>query len=193
MARTPLLDPGTYFADDRRNSLERAAVVVLAYGLVTVLVRTAATALETPETGAIVGAIQTWLPFALATTILFWLGPAALLYGLATVTAGDGGPIDAVRVAAWGLGAGIVVWLVAFLVLILPASIVGNGASAYGPGVWFGTTLTLYVGALGWAGYIWAHGLVETFDLEWQVAVRTVAVVVAVLFALLIGDLATVG
>lgn len=191
MIRTPLLEPGAYFADERRRSLGRAIGVVIAYALVTVLVSSFVPAVESPGTGAVVAAIWSRLPFAVATTLLFWLGPAALLYGLATVAAGDGDPIDAVRVAAWGLGAGVVAWVVAFLVLLVTPVVAD--APPYGPGVWFGTTVGLYVGALVWAGYIWTHGLVATFGLERRVAARSAALVGSLLFVVLIADLATVG
>jgi hypothetical protein len=181
-ARTPLVDPDGYFARADAFSLPRAVGLVLAYWLgslaVGLLWWLAGESIADPVT--VLSALQ-----HLEATLLYWIVPTIVLYGLVLAVGADGEPAEALALAAWGL-VPLLAGMVAFnLVLAALATLgVDPGVVPSDPDRWLLAPLALL--ACGWAAYVWRGGLYRGFDLERSTATATALLAAGVCAALLL-------
>jgi hypothetical protein len=171
---TPLVDPEGYFVPSEAFSLRRAAGLVTGFWVAT-------TALGVAQrlTGDVGGPpLSPLYPLqTLEATLLYWVVPAVLLYGLCYAAGANVDSADVLALAAWGL--------VALLAGELVTNALYYGFAGFGiepagtvvdPALWLLGPLTLL--ACGWAGFVWRGGLRHGLGLG-----RTAATVIALLAA----------
>ncbi|MDG5759219.1 YIP1 family protein [Natronococcus sp. A-GB1] len=166
---TPLVDPDGYFARADAFSLPRAAGLVVAYWLGSLAVD-----LGWWLAGDLAGDPVTLLSALqqLEATLLYWVVPTVVLYGLVLVVGAEGEPAETLSLAAWGLVpllAGMAVFNLALAALATLG--VDPGAIPSDPNVWLFAPLALL--ACGWAAYVWRGGLAVGFGLERSSATAT--------------------
>ncbi|WP_137289956.1 YIP1 family protein [Natronorubrum halophilum] len=182
MSDTPLVAPGEYFDRTDAFSLQRAVGLALAYWLgsvaVAILWRVTGDFDLAPVTVSFV--LQT-----LEATLLYWVVPTVVLYGLGYAVGATGEPADTLALAAWGLVPLLAGQLISNVLLyalaLLEADSTGSPA---GTEIWLFVPLTLL--ACGWAAYIWRGGLQAGFDLDRSTATATALLAAAICAGLLL-------
>ncbi|ELY60312.1 hypothetical protein C491_03420 [Natronococcus amylolyticus DSM 10524] len=166
---TPLADPDGYFARADAFSLPRAAGLVLAYWLGSLAVD-----LGWWLAGDLAGDPVTVLSVLqhLEATLLYWVVPTIVLYGLVLIVDADGEPAETLSLAAWGL-VPLLVGLATFNLALAALATLGvdPGAISSDPDSRLFVPLALL--ACGWAAYVWRGGLAVGFSLERSTATVT--------------------
>ncbi|WP_293028836.1 YIP1 family protein [Natronococcus sp.] len=182
---TPLADPDGYFARTDAFSLGRASVLVFAYWV-----------------GSLAVDLGWWLAGDLAgdpvtafsalqhleATLLYWVVPTVVLYGLVLAVGADGEPAETLALAAWGLVpllAGMAMFNLALAALATLG--VDPGAIPSDPDVWLFVPLALL--ACGWAAYVWRGGLAVGFGLERSTATPTALLAAGVCAVMLVSPI----
>jgi hypothetical protein len=159
---TPLVDPDGYFARADAFSLRRAIGLVLAYWFGSLAVDLgwwlAGESVAAPVT--VFSALQ-----YLEATLLYWVVPTIVLYGLALAVDADGEPSETLALAAWGLVpllGGMIAFNLALAALV--ALGVDTSAAPSDPDRWLFVPLAVL--SCGWAAYVWRGGLAVGFAVE---------------------------
>jgi hypothetical protein len=179
---TPLADPDGYFARTDAFSLGRASVLVLAYW-----VGSLAVDLGWWLVGDLAGDPVTAFSALqhLEATLLYWVVPTVILYGLALAVDADAEPAETLSLAAWGL-VPLLVGMIAFNLALAAIAALGAdpGAIPSEPDSWLFVPLALL--ACGWAAYVWRGGLAVGFGLERSTATATALLAAGVCGVLLV-------
>ncbi|WP_436343219.1 YIP1 family protein [Natronorubrum sp. FCH18a] len=187
MPSTPLVDPDEYFARADAGSLTRAVALVVVYWLGSLAV-----GLLWRVTGEIAVEPVTlrYLLQTLEATLLYWVVPTILLYGLGHALGADLEPADALALAAWGLVPLLAGEAVSNLFLYAASALeIDSAAVPPEPDLWLFVPLTLL--ACGWAAYIWRGGLRYGSGLERSTATSTALLTGGICAGLLLLPVAT--
>ncbi|ELY37868.1 YIP1 family protein [Natronorubrum tibetense] len=182
MAMTPLVDPDEYFTRVDAGSLPRAIGLVLVYwvGSLAVGLLWRATAEINVEPVTLLYLLQT-----LEATLLYWVVPTILLYGLGYALGARLEPADTLALAAWGLVPMLAGEAISNLLLYaLSALEIDPTVVSLEPEVLVFVPLTLL--ACGWAAYIWRGGLRYGFGLERSTATSTALLTAGICAGLLL-------
>lgn len=180
MPNTPLVSPDEYFARGDAFALRRAVAVVLAYWLAT-------TALDTVqftavgETGAVsVRAVTPlFLLQMLEATLLYWVVPTVVLFGVGIAVGAAGDSADYLALAAWVLVPLLAGEIASYAILtVLEALAVDSAAVPVSADGWLFAPLTIVAG--GWIAFIWRDGLRRGSDLDRSAATATAVVAAAI-------------
>ncbi|WP_440765457.1 YIP1 family protein [Natronorubrum sp. DTA7] len=182
MATTPFVDPDEYFARVDAGSLPRAIALVLVYwvGSLAVGLLWRATGEIPLEPVTVLYLLQT-----LEATLLYWVIPTVLLYGVGYALGARLEPSDTLALAAWGLVPMLAGEVVSNLILYaLSALEVDPTIAPLEPDVLVFVPLTLL--ACGWAVHIWRGGLQYGFGLERSTATSTALLTAGICAGLLL-------
>ncbi|MXV62390.1 hypothetical protein GS429_10005 [Natronorubrum sp. JWXQ-INN-674] len=169
MVRTPLVAPGAYFARADAFPLQLAVGLAVVHWLGSLAV-----SLFWQATGEIALDPLTLYALlqALEATLLYWVVPALVLYGVGFAVDAEGEPSEMLALAAWGLVPLLAGELVSNLFLYgLTALEVDPAAVPVEPEVWLFVPLIL--AACGWAAFVWRGGLRSGFGLDRSTATAT--------------------
>lgn len=179
---TPLVDPDGYFDRADAFALPRAVALVLGYWLGSLAID-----LLWWLSGGFVAEPVTLLSIlqSLEATLLYWVVPTIVLYGLGLAVGADGEPAEMLALAAWGL-VPLLAGAAVFNLLLYSLTVLGvdPGAVPSDPDRWLLVPLALL--ACSWAAYVWRSGLAVGFDLERSTATSTALLAAGVCAALLL-------